>query len=48
MNDDVVLECTRCQEQTDWERESETVVRCADCEKRHSTKSLDMAWGVSP
>lgn len=48
MNEDLALECTRCEELTDFERESTEVVRCAECGKRHSTMSLDVEWGIKP
>ena len=36
------LNCTGCGAFTEWESESEEVVRCADCGKRHSRDSLHM------
>lgn len=41
INDDIVLECTRCEADRDYERESDTVVRCEECGKRHSMDSLE-------
>lgn len=34
------LNCTRCGAFTDFDKESDHVVRCAACGKRHSTDSL--------
>lgn len=34
------LNCTRCGTFRDWWRESENVVRCDQCDKRHSDNSL--------
>jgi len=34
------LKCTECRAYRDFERDGESVVRCADCGKRHSTDSL--------
>jgi len=40
----VLLDCTRCQRFTRWYAETGgSVVRCAECEKRHSRDSLHMA-----
>jgi len=36
----IVLRCTGCRAYTTFERVGETVVRCAECGKRHSTDSL--------
>lgn len=38
----VLLNCTRCGAFREYERESETVMRCAECGKRHSKHSLHM------
>ncbi len=37
---EIVLRCTRCRDYTEFERVGDTVVRCVDCRKRHSTDSL--------
>lgn len=34
------LNCTRCGAFREYERESERVVRCGECDKRHSKASL--------
>lgn len=34
------LKCTSCRAFRDYEAISETVVRCSECGKRHSTDSL--------
>lgn len=36
----IVLRCTDCRAYTEFNRVDETVVRCRDCGKRHSTDSL--------
>lgn len=38
----ILLNCVGCGAFTEWEAESETVVACADCGKRHSRDSLHM------
>lgn len=38
-----LLNCTRCECFREFERDSENVVRCDDCGKRHSTDSLFVA-----
>lgn len=37
---EIRLKCTACRAYREFERASDTVVRCADCGKRHSTDSL--------
>ncbi len=34
------LDCTRCNEFQDYDREQDTVVRCGECGKRHSNNNL--------
>ena len=36
------LNCTRCGSFTGYEDESDTVVACAECGKRHSRESVHM------
>lgn len=36
----IVLRCTGCRDYTEFERAGDTVVRCRECRKRHSTDSL--------
>lgn len=46
MNEDIKLECTRCNDVTDWVREKRNVVRCMECKKIHSDDSLVPVWGL--
>ena len=47
MNEDLVLECVECDEPTSWDpEEGRNSVRCAECSKRHSRRSLAPAWGI--
>jgi len=34
-----VLDCTRCDEHTEFYEESDSVVRCTECGKRHAYES---------
>ena len=34
------LACTRCHGFTEWTKDGENAVRCANCKKKHSTDSL--------
>ena len=42
---EIRLKCTNCRAYREFDRDGESVVRCADCGKRHSTDSL---YAVEP